>query len=155
LGRQSISLLPVKGIITARTLYDDVSDRPIRDVDIRIRRRDFPRAVRIGLAQNWHKQHVALLGQVLWQVDGIEVDVKSELGPPGLGALSMDEVLARAEERVEPLGFAHLEPEWNDHALLLVLNVFKDGLRSAAWAIEDLRRTPKHPDFDAGLLVDR
>jgi hypothetical protein len=155
LGAHSIPVLPIKGLLTAHLLYDDISQRPIRDIDIRLRRRDFERAERLGRNQGWHAEDVALLGQVLWRVDGIEVDVKSALGPPGLCALSTDEVFARAEQRTAPFGFPHLEPEWNDHALMLVLNVFKDGMRSTPWAIEDLRRIVEHPPFDPVVLVDR
>ena len=155
LAAQSIPVLPVKGIVTAHLLYDDIALRPIRDIDIRLRRCDFGRAVRLGRARGWHAKHVALLGQVLWKVDGIEVDVKCALGPPGLCAVSVDDVLRRAESRVEPFGFAHLECDLNDHALMLVLNVFKDGLRAAPWAVEDLRRVVRHERFDGQTLVDR
>src|SRR5271157_538554 len=80
LGRHSIPVLPVKGVVTARALYDDLAVRPIRDVDVRVRRKDFPRAVRVARDRGWHRTHVALLGQAQWRVEGMEVDVKSELG---------------------------------------------------------------------------
>jgi hypothetical protein len=155
LSSQGIPVLPVKGIVTAATLYDHVAERPIQDVDVRLRRVDYRRAVCVARARGWHKKHVVLLGQVLWLVDGIEFDVKSELGPPGLCALSVDSVIERAVLRTGSLGFPHLEPEWNDHALILVLNVFKDGLSSAPWAIEDLRRATAHPEFDPRVLIAR
>ena len=155
LADQSIPVLPVKGVVTAHLLYDDMASRPISDIDIRLRRRDFGRAVRLARARGWHAKHVVLLGQVLWKVDGLEVDVKCALGPPGLCAVSVDDLLRRAESRVEPFGFAHLECELNDHALMLVLNVFTDGLRTAPWAVEDLRRIVRHEHFDAQTLVDR
>jgi Uncharacterised nucleotidyltransferase len=155
LSAHSIPVLPVKGVITAHLLYRDIASRPIRDVDIRLRRSDFGRAVRLAQTRGWHAKHVVLLGQDLWKVDGLEVDVKCALGPPGLCALSVDDVVRRAELRVEPFGFAHLECELNDHALILVLNVFKDGLRTAPWAVEDLRRIVCHERFDAPTLVER
>jgi hypothetical protein len=155
LAPHGIPVLPIKGVVTGRTLYDDVAARPVRDVDVRLRRGDFARAVAVARGRGWHKQHVALLGQVMWSVEGVDVDVKSELGPPGLCATPVAEVLARAEERVGAFGFRHLEPEWNDHALMLVLNVFKDGLDAAPWALEDLRRIAKGPSFDADVLIAR
>ena len=155
LAAHSIPVLPVKGVLTAHLLYDDIALRPIRDVDVRLRRCDFGRAVRLARTRGWHVKHVVLLGQVLWRIDGMEVDVKCALGPPGLCALSVDDVLRRAESRVEPFGFAHFECELNDHALMLVLNVFKDGLRATPWAVEDLRRIVRHERFDAQTLVDR
>jgi hypothetical protein len=63
--------------------------------------------------------------------------------------------MARAEEHVGALGFPHLEPECNDHALMLVLNTFKDGLLSTPWAIEDLRRIAAHPRFDPKIVIAR
>ena len=45
--------------------------------------------------------------------------------------------------------------EERNHALMLVLNVFKDGLRTAPWALEDLRRIVRHERFDVQTLVDR
>ncbi len=155
LAARGVDVLPVKGILTARTLYDDVSERPLRDIDVRVRRRDFRRAVRAAREWGWHKKHVVLLGQVLWEVEGIEVDVKSALAPPGLCAASIDDVFDRARRAVEPFGFPHLEPEWTDHALMLVLNAFKDGLAGMPWALEDLRRVARHPSFDAATLVER
>jgi hypothetical protein len=155
LAGESIPVLPIKGLVTARRLYDDVASRPIRDIDIRVRRRDFARAARVGRARGWHAKHVVLLGQVLWKVGGMEVDVKSAMGPPGLCALSIDDAIGRAASCVEPFGFPHLEPDMNDHALMLVLNVFKDGFRTAPWAVEDLRRAIRHGGFSAETLVDR
>jgi hypothetical protein len=155
LAADSIPVLPVKGVVTAHLLYGDIALRPIRDIDLRLRRCDFGRAVRLGRTRGWHAKHVVLTGQVLWKVDGMEVDVKCALGPPGLCAVSVDDVMRRAESRVEPFGVAHLECELNDHALMLVLNVFKDGLRTAPWALEDLRRIVRHERFDAQTLVDR
>ena len=48
-----ISCLPVKGIVTAGWLYADVSERPLSDVDLRIRPRDFRRALEVGRARGW------------------------------------------------------------------------------------------------------
>jgi hypothetical protein len=85
----------------------------------------------------------------------MDVDVKCAMGPPGLCALSIDEAIGRAESCVEPFGFAHLEPDMNDHALMIVLNVFQDGFRTAPWAVEDLRRVVRQGAFNAQTLVDR
>jgi hypothetical protein len=151
----TIPFVLVKGIVTAHTLYDDPACRPVRDIDLRIRRRDFGPAVRLGRAKGWHAKHVVLVGQVLWRIDGMEVDLKSAMGPPGICAVSIDDVIRRAQLHVNPFDFPHLEPELNDHALILVLNVFKDGLRAVPWAIEDLRRIVRHERFLSAALVDR
>jgi hypothetical protein len=88
-------------------------------------------------------------------VDGAYVDLESTLGPPGLCAITVDDVLRRGESRVEPFGTPYVWPEFTDHALILVLNAFKDGLLTPEWSIEDLRRLPAHRDFDIDALVRR
>jgi hypothetical protein len=153
LAEQSIPAVPVKGIVTAHLLYDDVTARPIGDVDVRVRPRDFGRAVGVAKARGWYVKPDALLWQSLWRVQGWEIDVKSCLGPPGLCAVSVGDVVRRAVRQVEPLGFAHLAADIHDHALELVINAFKDSLRTTPWSIEDLRRIVRHPAFDASRLV--
>jgi hypothetical protein len=155
LAEASIPLVPLKGIATAHLLYGDTAARPISDVDVRIRSRDFARAVSVAKARGWYVRPDALLWQSLWRVQGWEIDVKSCLGPPGLCAVSVDEVMRRAESRVEPFGFTHLRAELHDHALELVINAFKDSLRATPWSLEDLRRIVRHPEFDAARLVER
>jgi hypothetical protein len=155
LAEASIPLLPVKGIATADLLYGDVAARPLNDIDVRIRTRDFARAVSVAKARGWYVKPDALLWQSLWRVQGWEIDVKSCLGPPGLCAVSVDDVMRRAESRVEPFGFTHLRAELHDHALELVINAFKDSLQTTPWSLEDLRRIVRHPDFDAARLVER
>jgi hypothetical protein len=155
LAERSIPLVPVKGIVTAHLLYDDVTARPISDVDVRVRPRDFGRAVALAKARGWYVKPDALLWQSLWRVQGWEIDVKSCLGPPGLCAISIGDVVRRAARQVEPLGFAHLAADIHDHALELVINAFKDSLRTTPWSLEDLRRIVRHPAFDAARLVLR
>jgi hypothetical protein len=155
LAENGIPLVPVKGIVTAHLLYDDPAPRPLNDVDVRIRPRDFARAVSVAKARGWYVRPDALLWQSLWRVQGWEIDVKSCLGPPGLCAISVEDVMRRAETRVEPFGFTHLRAELHDHALELVINAFKDSLQTTPWSLEDLRRIVQHPAFDAAHLVER
>ncbi len=65
----------------------------------------------------------------------------------------VEELIIRAHSVGEP--FTHLEPELHDHALILVLNLFKDGLRYMPWSLEDLRRIVRQEQFDAEVLVSR
>jgi putative nucleotidyltransferase-like protein len=155
LAAASIPFVLVKGIVTAHALYDDPAARPIGDVDLRITPRYFSRAVRLARARGWYARPDMIRWQALWKVDGWEVDVKAALGPPGLCTISVEDVLRRAERHVEPFGFVHLWPELNDHALILVLNAFKDGLRLTPWALEDLRRIVRHERFSRDALVSR
>jgi hypothetical protein len=153
---RGIPVLPVKGVVTAHRLYEDVAARPLGDIDLRIPRRCFQEVIAVAKARAWTANTD---GPVLWnallKVDGTEVDVECTLGPPGLCALSVDDVIVRARRVVEPFGFPHLEPEMNDHAIVLVINAFKDGLWPMPWALEDLRRIARHPEFDAEIMVGR
>jgi hypothetical protein len=153
---KGVAVLPVKGIVTAHLLYDDVAARPLLDIDLRIRRNDFHTAMGIARRLRWNPQ---IASPVLWtailKVEGFEVDVEATLGLPGLCALRVEDVLARASDHTDPFGFPHLQPSFEDHALILVLNAFKDGLRPQPWAVEDLRRIVHHPRFDRSALVER
>ena len=53
LARAGVRAVAVKGIVLAQTLYADVADRPIQDVDLRILPEDLARAVRAGRARGW------------------------------------------------------------------------------------------------------
>lgn len=156
LERANVQALPVKGIITASLLYDDVGERPMSDVDLRLRRRDFGRLLRVAREMGWQP---SVLSPRLWQtvlfLGDWSVDVECTMGHPGLCAVTIDEMMGRARRATGPLGFPHLEPELHDHALLLVLNAFKDGLRPRPWALEDLVRIVEATGFDAGELVER
>jgi hypothetical protein len=151
-----IPVLLVKGVLTARILYDDVAARPISDIDLRVPRRFYRAAVEVARARGWTPETEApRLWEAVLKVDGWEVDIECTVGPPGLCGLTVDDVLRRAERRVEPFGFAHWQPDLNDHALILVLNAFKDGLRVMPWALEDLLRIVRHERFDRYVLVAR
>lgn len=155
LGTRGVVTLPVKGFVTARILYRDIASRPMADLDLRMRPRDFSRARRVAREQGWVERIGPTLWSVVWTVNGFPVDIKCALGTPGLCAISVDDLLLRAYRCTGPLGFPHLEPELNDHALILVLNALKDGLRPKPWSLEDLRRIVRHERFDADTLVKR
>ncbi len=156
LGAEGIPVLPVKGVITAHGLYEDVALRRISDIDLRVRRSDYKSVLRIARAHGWSPMTESpALWEALLKVEGCDVDVECTLGPPGLCALSVDEVIERARAHVAPFGFPHLQPESNDHALILVLNAFKDGLRPMPWAREDLVRIARQSQFDGNVLVAR
>jgi hypothetical protein len=157
LDAEGIPVLPVKGLLTAHVLYPDVAERPISDIDLRVPRRHFRRALAIARSHGWATASPP--GPVLWQavlnVDGWEVDVECTLGPPALCAITVDDMIQRARAAVEPFGFPHRQPEMNDHALVLALNAFKDGLHPTPWALEDLRRVVRHEHCDLERFVER
>ncbi len=156
LDAAGVEALPVKGVVTAAWLYPDVADRPITDVDVRVRPRDLDRVARAldagGLRPLAGRSPT---GNLVYEVDRMMVDVEPRVGPPGLCALSVDAMLRRAIAS-DLLGFRCRIPDPTDHAVHLVVNVFKDKLRLAApWSLEDLERLARHRDFDVDALVAR
>ena len=136
---RAIPILLVKGILTAHILYEDVAARPILEHPPPRLPPPLPRgrADSRGSTAGIPKPPAPCSGERCSRSTAREVDIECTLGPPGLCAISVDDLMRRAERRVEPFGFAHLQPELHDHALVLVLNAFKDGLRVMPWALED------------------
>jgi len=137
-------LLPVKGVVTGRTLYPDPADRPLADLDVRV-----PGPGELELLAGWARERghrvkrSAAYRNLVVDVAGLDVDVETRVGPPGLCAIGVDAMLARAPVRDDVFDFRCAVPEIHDHAVLLAVNVFKDKLSLAPrWAIEDLRRVP-------------
>jgi hypothetical protein len=153
---EDIPWLPVKGIVSAYAIYGDPAERPLADIDLRARPSDFDRIVRMARSRGWEVvTGTPRLWEAIFTVDGWQVDLECTLGPPGLCALSIDDLLGRARSSIEPFGFPHLQPELHDHALVLVLNAFKDGLHTTPWALQDLSRMVQEERFDSDLLASR
>lgn len=150
-----IPVLAVKGVVTARLLYEDPADRWLGDVDLRIRRRDFERAHCVIRGSFQLLAATSPHENIVFDGGGIQVDVETRIGPPGLAALTVDELLERSSWIA--IGGARVRvPEVTDHALVLAVNVFKDKLAAAApWALEDCARIVRHPDFRAADFCDR
>lgn len=142
-----VPAIPVKGILTARLLYDGLEQRPIRDVDLRVRPADLPAALAVARAQKWEiLGRMPVYGSATIRAYGVPFDLETHVGAPFMSGLTVSAMLARATRRNNPLGFAHYHPEIHDHALLLCLNVYKDHLIEAAdWAVRDLQRIITHP----------
>jgi hypothetical protein len=141
LSRAHVPVLVVKGAVLAHSLYADFAERPITDVDLRVRPLDFLtcfRALRAeGLRPHWASKQLGAVGFVMGRVP---FDIEATIGPPGLCAIGVSEMMSRSRERQLPEGPVVREPELHDHAVLLVVNAFKDKLGPLCppWAIEDL-----------------
>lgn len=147
-----IPVVPVKGVVTAYTLYADVAERPMSDIDLRLRVRDMRRAVALARKLGWPIQaHTPRLWQAEIAFPACPVDLEATLGPPGLCALAVDELLERSVVGTR-FGFRCREPSLHDHALVLCINAFKDMLEPADWALEDLDRILRLPGFRAEEL---
>jgi hypothetical protein len=151
-----VDVLPVKGILTAYQLYADPGERPIQDVDLRVRPRDLNRVRDIGHRAGWRLVHRSRAYCTLsFDVLGFLVEFETHVGPPGLCGLSVEAMLRRATRRAEGLCFPHLEPELHDHVLVMCVNAFKDKLVDApAGALRDLELLPDRADFSPERLVD-
>lgn len=152
---EAITVLPVKGVVLGRTLYADVTERPMADVDVRIRPQDRARIERLCRSRGWPILHASKQwGTFETEITQMLVEFETSIGPPGVCAVGVDEMIARAAHTSAGLGFPHLEPELHDHALVLCVNAFKDKIRDAMpWALSDLVRIAQQPGFDAARMA--
>jgi Uncharacterised nucleotidyltransferase len=156
--KAGIPTLAVKGVVTAHTLYGDPAERPIGDVDLRIRPEDFRRAMRVAEDAGWEiverKPAYGAFGMFVGGL-GVGVDVESVVGAPGMCGLSIAEMLGRAEWR-DFGGVRVRVPEVHDHAVLMCVNLFKDKMVLALpWAVEDARRIVGAEGFEVGVFLGR
>jgi hypothetical protein len=140
LERARIPVLAVKGIVLAYVLHDDVADRPLSDVDLRVRPRDLFRVVgamgRSGFAAHWPSLQ---LGAVSFDVRSTLIEFEVSVGPPGLCSLRVARMLDRSEERVLGGALRVRAPEIHDHAVILLVNAFKDKMvHCPSWSLDDL-----------------
>jgi hypothetical protein len=122
------SVAPVKGVVLARWLYSDLTQRPYTDLDILIVRAHLPAMAAAVAARGWPiRQQSAEMGELEFSVGRVVVEVHGEFGRRDLSRLTNEEVLARATvDRVTfPFEILHLDDA--DHFLLLVANVTKKG----------------------------
>lgn len=152
-----VPVLAVKGVVLAHELYDDVAHRPIADVDLRVRPRDFVRAVRALRAQRWKADYTSKqLGAISFLPRGALVELESTVGPPGLCGLTVAQMMGRSVERRLPGDVVVREPDIVDHAVLLVVNAFKDKLFDCPpWSRDDLEALARHPRFDPTTFLSR
>jgi hypothetical protein len=154
---EGMDVLPVKGVVTGALLYEDPAERVLSDVDVRIRPRDFDRVLQLGRRKGWRVvQRMRAYRNVVFVFGDITIDVEGYVGVPGLCGLGVDAMIERATRVEHLLGFSHLLPDFDDHAVLLVVNAFKDKLVHAfPWSVRDLERLARHAEFDAGRLAAR
>jgi Uncharacterised nucleotidyltransferase len=150
-----VDVLPVKGILTAHLFYADPGQRPIQDVDLRVRPQDMNRVRDIGKRSGWRLvSRSGAYGTLGFEVLGFLVEFESHVGPPGLCALRVEDMLRRASRQTGALGISHLEPELHDHALHLCVNAFKDKLVDALpGAVRDLELLPGQEGFSPEKLA--
>jgi len=151
-----IPTLAVKGIVTAETLYPDVVHRPMTDVDLRIRRKDFDRARSIARENGWPVARVLrAYRNIVFTKGGVSIDIETHVGPPGLCAMTVEEMLDRAHVLHLGPGRVVRTPELHDHVIVLCVNAYKDKMGGAfPWAIEDLIRIVRDPSLSIERLQE-
>ncbi|HLK91575.1 MAG TPA: nucleotidyltransferase family protein [Polyangia bacterium] len=123
---------PVKGVVLARWLYDDVADRPYRDLDLLAARDDLPRLEDAVAARGWPVQVCSReMGELEFTVDRLTVEVHAEFGRRDLSRLTIADVLARGTLDGRTFPFEVRRIDDIDHLLLLVANVTKKSFTYA------------------------
>jgi hypothetical protein len=127
-----VIVAPVKGVVLSRWLYDDVSDRPYRDLDVVMAREDLPRMLTAVEARGWPIQvHSSEMGELEFTVDRMTVEIHAEFGRRDLSRLTIADLLARAAVDGRTFPFEILRIDDIDHFLLLVANVTKKAFTYA------------------------
>ena len=149
--------VPVKGVVLARWLYDDVTDRPYVDVDLLVPRASFARAVHVAIQRGWPVWYRAEeLGEALFVVDHVAVELHAEIGRRDLSRLRVEDVIDRAVPDAQTFAYEILRIDDVDHFLLLLTNVVKDGFTYAnPHQPEDLERLLRRLDSRLPELFER
>jgi hypothetical protein len=125
-GGVGARIAPVKGVVLSRWLYDEVAERPYRDLDLLLARADLPAMAAAVAARGWPLRHQSLeMGELEFSVGRVVVEVHAEFGRRDLSRLTTDEVLARAVPDRATFPFEIRRIDDIDHFLLLVANVMK------------------------------
>lgn len=154
---RGIAVLPVKGVLTSRLLYAQPAERPMVNVNVRVRARNLDALCAAGVADGWKLvERWRAYRCAAFEVQGERVELETTIGPPGYCATTVDAMIARATEHVAPFGVPHLQPEMHDHALLLMVNAFKDKLAQASdGGLNNLSRLASRPGFSFETLAQR
>jgi hypothetical protein len=126
LGSAGAPVAPVKGVMLARRLYDDICERPYRDLDLLISRRDLAGAVAAVASHGWRIRHSSLeMGELEFEVNSLVVEIHAEFGRRDLSRLTSDDVLARGVRDTSTFSFEVCRIDDIDHFFLIVANVTK------------------------------
>lgn len=157
LEKLHVEVMVVKGVALAHCLYGDQAERPISDVDLRIRPSKLHLVRALARQKGWTViQDAPIYDNLVLEIHGHQVDIEGHVGPPYVSALGIGDLFPRAVQQKFSSGFTALVPSLEDHALLLILNIFKDKIATAqSWAIEDVRRIVDAPTFDVEVFLRR
>ena len=146
----------VKGVALCARYGWDPASVPISDVDLRITPRTWWRLRAQLRGDPRLRVDAPLYANLVLVLDNYLVDLEATCGPPFLTRLSVQGLLRRAELAQVPGAEPFLVPQTTDHALLLAINLFKDGLDpEARTARANAIRLVEEPDFDGDTFVGR
>jgi hypothetical protein len=118
------TIAPVKGVVLARWLYGDLTQRPYRDLDVLVARPDLPSMMDAVAARGWPIRHQSLeMGELEFSIGRVTVEVHAEFSRRDFSRLTTDEVLSRAVPDRETFSFEIRHIDDIDHFLLLIANV--------------------------------
>ena len=154
-SKAAVELVAVKGAVTSFLLYDDVSERPLGDVDVRIRPTDRVVLRNAALTKGFQVlEDGGPYDKLTLAFGDIAVDVECHVGAPYMTAMTVDDLLRAAVTVRHPQGFAVRVPDTAHHAFVLAVNCFKDKLADVTpWAREDTKRIVLVSDFSVERLV--
>ncbi len=157
LEAEGIAWLVVKGAALAHIVYDDAAERPLADLDVRVRPDDYARTKRaLAHAGATLLDEAPSYGNLVADVEGQMVDVETSLGARFVTRLSVEDFLSRSRELTVWGGVRVRVPDTVDHALLLAANLVKDKMILApTWSHRDTRVIADLPDFDPAVFVAR
>ncbi len=112
------------------------------DVDLRVLPCDLLKTYRAMKARGfpcyWTSRQ---LGTLAFGVGRTLVEFEASIGPPGLCAIPVARMMDRSNQRILPDDMRIRQPDLHDHAILLVVNAFKDKMvQCPKWSLEDLER---------------
>jgi Uncharacterised nucleotidyltransferase len=148
--RAGIACLVVKGASLVHQLERDVISRPLADIDLRVTIGNFEKSSRILESLSEKATRYGIYKNMVAKIEGQWVDLEATIGPPFLTALTVEDFLARSVS-VEGLP----APCITDHALLLIVNAFKDGGDTPEWTLRDTIEIAAHPAFEPHAFVNR
>jgi hypothetical protein len=156
LGAMGCPVVPVKGVVLAHWIYDDVAERPLSDVDLLVSASRFEEACR-AVRERWTVGGYSVeLGELLFDVDGMAVEFHAEIGRREITAMTVDEVIARSAMDDTTFPFEIRRIDDVDHLILLATNVVKDYFAAAnPHQPEDLHRMLVRVEARTCELVDR
>jgi hypothetical protein len=140
-----VPIAPVKGIVLSRVLYEQLYQRPSRDLDVIAARADLPRLRDEVERRGWPIRHYFPgTSELEFSLGRVTVEVHGEMGRRDLSRVTTAEMLARASLDTNIFSFPVLRIDDIDHLLLVVANVIKKGFAYA---------NPHQPDDLERLLV--